>query len=477
MKHLVNFFKKKYVLMACSIVGISSTFNSCKENTILPSTLVPAIDNIYTFSSDTFEVITKNIYQDSILTGGLLGSNRVSNASSFYHALGTITSDPIFGKTYASFHTEVLPPVPNFAFKTDAAGTNRTIDSIILAVPYKTAYGDTNNGMQQTFKVYRSLKQFPRDSSQFEFTKDSIDYSNLLATQTVNFNTISTDSPTVGNVRLQPQLRFKLANWFADSLQTQIDLGANGAAATYTEYLDWWRGFAVVSDSNAGSTLGFFDTYNTRMYIYYRYTNSNNEADTTVDVFSFDPNYCNRFNTIKHNYSGTEAKKYLNTGNVLGDSILFVQSEPGMATEISFPNLADMQNVVINKAELIVTSSSPFYNWIDTLVYGITPRLQIITSDTNGTDAILEEYATFGSNFVDGSRKLVSVNGGNYIQYKFYLNNTIQKLISQKNTNFRLKIMGLNSGTPSAGRVLLKGSSSKDLQFKPKLNIIYTKIK
>jgi hypothetical protein len=457
--------------------AIAMFFSSCKENTILPSTLVPTVDNVFTFQTDTVTLFTHNIYQDSLLTGGLRGTVRVSNSPTLYHAIGTITSDPIFGKTYAGAHVEVLPPVSNFAFKTNATGTNRTIDSIVLSIPYRGSYGDTLSSTQQTFKVYRSLKQFSRDSAQYEFTRDSVDYAHLLSTKSIDFKTISTDSPLVGNVKLQPQLRFQLASWFADSLQAQVDAGANGAAADFSKFLDWWRGFAILPDSNNGSTLGYFDTYNTRMHIYYRYTNSNNVADTAVDVFSFDPNNCNRFNTIIRNYNGTVAKNFNNTQSAKGDSILFVQTDPGLVGQISFPFLAEFDNVVVNKAELTFTAVSPYYNWIDTLLYGPTPRLQIIGSDTLGNDYVLGEYTTFGSNFVDGKLTLSSINGVNVFQYKFVITQTIQKMISQKNANFRLKISGSNSAKPASHRILLRGTGSQSTEWKPKLNLIYTLIK
>jgi len=470
------FLSKKKRVYALWILAVAFVFSSCKENTILPSSLVPAVDNIYTFATDTTTLLTHNVLQDSLLTGGIRGSVRVSNSPSLYHALGTITSDPVFGKTHASFHVEVLPPVPNFAFKTNATGTNRTIDSIVLAIPYKGSYGDTLNNSTQTFKVYRSLKQFSRDSAQYDFTRDSADHSKLLASKTVNFRTMATDSPLVGTVKLQPQVRFNLASWFADSLQAQVDSGVNGAAADFSKYLDWWRGFSVESDSNSGSTLGYFDTYNTRMYIYYRYTNSNNQADTTVDVFAFDPNYCNRFNTIIRNYNGTLAKQSLNTNAPAGDSVLFVQTEPGIVTMVEFPYLAQHDNVVVNKAELVLTAVSPYYSWVDTFLFGVSPRMQVLSSDIYGNDAILGEYATFGAGFVDGKRSVYSENGVNMIQYKFVMTQTIQKLISQKNTNFRLKIIGTSAGLPASYRTLLRGSGSLATSFRPKLNLIYTKI-
>lgn len=465
------------IALVVAMFWIGLGFQACKENAILPANLLPQIDNVNTFGSDTFQVISHTIYQDSIQTGGYYKTTRVSNQAGFYHALGTIAADPVFGKTTASFHVEVLPPFVNYQFKTNYPSTQRTIDSIVLSVPYKGAYGDTSGSSTQTYHVYRSLKSFSRDSAQFETTSDSADYTRLLASQSVNYTTLSVDSPTINGVKLAPQVRFRLANWFIDSLQTQVDSGANGAAADFSKFLAWWKGFYITpADTNSGKAIGFFDTYNTRMYIYYRYTTVNNVKDTTADVFSFDPNNCNRFNRLTRSYQGTPALPYLNTQQAGGDSILFVQANPGMGSFLRFPHLHQFDNVIVNKAELTFTAISPFQNWADTMAYPLTARLQAIRSDSNQFDAVLEDYSVFGSTYVDGRRILTTINGTPYIQYKFKLTHSIQQIISLKNSNFRLKITGLNDGYTGRGRVVLGGSGSKVPQLKPSLYIIYTKI-
>jgi len=452
--------------------------SGCKENTILPPDLVPTIDNINTFDS-TFSLLTNNIVQDSLLTGGVLNGARVSSSTTFYHALGSISGDAVFGKTNASFHVEVLPATTNFQFKTDSTGTTRTIDSIVLSIPFVSSWGDTTNNVSQTFNVYRSIKTFSRDSAQYDFTRDSADFTHLIASQTVNFTTFKTDSPLVGTVKQQPQLRFKLASWFSDSLQTQVDLGANGAAADFSKFLTWWKGFYITpADSNSGSTIGYFNNYKTRLIIYYRYTKTTGGQDTTSSVFSFDPNYCNRFNTIIRRRSGSIAANFVGSIlNPLGDSVLFAQGEPGLAAQIRIPTLKNFPNSIINKAELTFTAISPFESWSDTIQYGgLNPRLQILKTDTAGNDLFVEEYSTFGSGFVDGKRSTYSEAGINYTQYKFVITNTIQKIISQNDTTFRLKIMGTNIGLPGAYRSVLRGSNSSN-NLVPKLYMIYTKIK
>lgn len=463
---------KKLALLL--FVSLALLVASCNENTILPPDLIPPIDNINTFQDTTLVVLTHNIYQDSVLTGGLNGSTRVSNSTSYYHALGVITNDLIFGKTVAGFHVEALPPSNLFTYK----GTNAIVDSIILAIPYRSSFGDTINAIPQTFNVYRSLTSFNRDSAQYETTLDSYNPSEIMASQTVNFNTFKTDSPLVGTAKTFPQLRFKLANWFTDSLNAQITLGANGAMATYALYNQWWKGFYVApADSNIGNTLGYFNTYGTRMYVYYRYTNSSSTQDTTNSIFGFDASNSNRFNHITRNYAGSLANQYLNTNNPLGDSILFLQSEPGLAAVLSFPNLNTIDNHIINKAELTFNSYYPTSHMIDTIKAGLLPRLQVFKVDDAGVDKIVTDYSTFGTNFVDGKRFQVSFLGMTFVQYKFTLTETFQKAISQKDTTFRLKIMGLNMGTPAAYQSQIRGSGSLVTVMKPRLNLIYTKIK
>lgn len=460
-----------FLLLACVI----STNWSCKENAILPKELVPAVDNINTFDS-TFDLITHTIYQDSFPTGGLKGGLRISSANTFYHACGSIQADPAFGSTFASMHVEVLPAVPNFSFK--AATANVTIDSVVLSMPYRMAFGDTNfSSLNQKFRLFRSTGSFSRDSAQYEFTNDTINTADLLSVVNVNFSSLYRDSLLVAGQKQQPQLHFKLASWFADSLKAQVDLGANGALATFGSYLQWWKGFAIVPSSTKGNTLGYFDTYRTKMTIYYRYTNTGGGQDTTNDVFSFDPNYCNRFNTIIQNQTGSKSKPFINTKSASGDSLLFIQNEPGLVNTFHAPGITNMKNVIVNKAELVFTVA-PSQNFSDTLAYGLIPRLQIFSTDTAGNnDKVAADYAAFNSSaYVNGKRSTVIINGMNYVQYKFNVTYSIQRIISQKDSTFRYKIMGASNGLPGAYRTILTGSGSQNQAFKPRLYLIYTNI-
>jgi hypothetical protein len=454
-----------------------SNLFACKEYTVLPPDLVPAVDNVNTFQDESQLVLTHNIYQDSMVTGGLVSGIRVGNNPTFYHAIGNIENDLMFGSTAGASHIEVVPPVASFSFKTNYAGTTRTIDSVVLSVPYHAMYGDSLNAIPQTFNLYRSLQRSSRESTQYEFTKDEYDRNLLLGSQTIDFKTFKTDSPFVGKAKVTPQLRFKINQAFVSALENQVDLGVNGAAVSTESFLNWCNGFYIKPANTQGSAIGYFNTYGTRLNIYYRYTNANNLQDTINDVFGFDPNTCNRFNTIERSYASSAAKLFLNTSTSNGDSVLFVQSDPGLAATIRFPNLANFENVIVNKAELVFTQVSPFpFNFTE--LYGAMPRMQILQT-INGKDAYVRDYAVFGTDFVNGFISKKMIGGVMYNQYKFNISNSIQRVISQKDTTFSLKIMGQNTSIvlPAAYRVILQGSGSQSIELKPTLNLIYTKLK
>lgn len=459
------YFSTKAFLSA--FVAFVLFFSACKENTILPPDLVPPIDNINTFQSDTFSLVTHGIYQDSILTGGSIGSISVAKNSNFLHALGTLYNHPSYGFTKAAVHVEVVPPTANYTHK----GYSPIFDSIVLTLPFVNSFGDSVSGDEQYFVVYRSLKKLSKDSAQYEFTKDSFDISQPpMGSYTMNYNTIRKD--TSGKL-----MRIKLAGWFADSLKAQMDLlSSGGATSSYDKFLEWWKGFYITGISTQGSALGYFNTYGTRMNVYYRYYKDSalTDIDTTVDVFGFEPNYCNRFNSIERRYSGSVASQFLNTGKPNGDSLLFIQNLPGLAAEFRFPHLTQLERILINRAELNVYSAVPITDMSDTLKYGLVPRFQVFRNE-NGTDRLITEYASLGTGFIDGKRREVTVDGKKYIGYKILLTETIQNLIAKKDTNIRIRIMGLSDNAPAAYGTTLKGSASAVDSLRPKLSLIYTK--
>lgn len=468
--------KKWILLLVCVVIAVSS----CKENTILPDTLVPAVDNINTFQADTFSVLTYTTTKDSLLTGGTLGTSARVADENFSHAIGTISNstvgDESFGKTIASVYLQVRQPSPNFSF----SGTNQTIDSAILAINYLGAYGDTLTAESQFFNIYRSSDNLTNSDPYYE--SSTATYSPSAALDQINpkFNTIRSDSPIIAGVKLRPQLRFRMGKPFEDDLKIQT---STDAFKDYPSFLTWLGGFYIVPDSNLGNTLGYFDTDNATMYVYYRFTNANSDLDTTVAVFPFDPVYCNRFNSISRNYDNTDAKPFIETNAPQGDDRIFIQGEPGLAGLLSFPNIGKMPNAIINKAELTFTVISPYNNFVDSSRFRVPDQFLLSLVNSNGEEDLLPDYTIFGTtaDAIGAAIQRVGAlrdwsTGQQYIQYKCNITKTIQDAVTTQSSDFALKISGASGNFPARHRVILGGSASTVALEKPNLNIIFTKI-
>lgn len=456
---------KWIVLLVCVVIAISS----CKENTILPPDLVPVVDNINTFQEDTFTVIAHTVYKDSLLTGGTLGSSNRSDDENFSSAIGAITNDPTFGRSYGAAYVQIVQPQPSFSF----SGTNQIIDSIFLGINYLRAFGDTTAPPMQTFFVYRA-ENLAKDDPYYEFSKPT--NLELITSEPINFNTLPTDSPLVNGVRLRPQLRIQFPISYADTLLAQ---SSAGAFADYTSFLNWFGGLYILPDTNVGNTLGYFDTDNTTLYVYYRYTESS-QQDTAVATFAFNGEVCNRFNHVVRDYSGSTVSNFINTGSAQGDANIFIQGDPGVAGLIRFPHIGNFPNAIVNKAELIFTVTSS-----DTATFNIPDELQLVYVNADGEDELLPDYTIFGTSDqaigaaiqrVGATRDWSNINGSQRIQYKCNITHTIQNALTRQDGNFALKISGADGNYPANKRVVIGGSSNSISLEKPKLNIIFTKI-
>lgn len=112
------------------------------------------------------------------------------------------------------------------------------------------------SNISQNFKVFRSIKAFHRDSAQFEFTKDSFE-NVMLAETTLNYIQIK-DSQLVNGVKVVR--RFQLSKAFRDSLEAQVDLGANAVSCHFSKFLSWWKGFYIQADSLNTNALYYLNT-------------------------------------------------------------------------------------------------------------------------------------------------------------------------------------------------------------------------
>ena len=181
--------KKAY--FSCLIIAISAIFiASCKKKeNALGKDLLNSDSYLSGTTTDTFDIISYSIIEDSIVT---------DNASNV--VLGSY-NDPVFGKVDASIYTQIrLAGInPNFG---DPATI--VIDSFVLSLKYVGYYGDLT---PQTFEVYELNEDLNIDSTYYAFTTKATKPTNLVP---FGMGTITPDpinKTIVGGDSLSPQLR------------------------------------------------------------------------------------------------------------------------------------------------------------------------------------------------------------------------------------------------------------------------------
>jgi hypothetical protein len=220
------------------------------DSTTLGSDLIPAVDNVNTF--DTILAIdgTQGLFDDSTRT-----------ARADAHLIGSISNDPVFGKTTADIFLELKPQFFPFAFgnKNDtindalAAGTG--FDSVVLCLAVKSFYGDSTK--PQHFKVYQinnGTTNFKDSAYKLNYQPDADYQPDLLGELTI-LPTQLRDTITLKTTKKEKfinQLRIKLSTAFLGKLLENLDTSSAGAGKKVYRsdslFRDVFKGFAVVSD-------------------------------------------------------------------------------------------------------------------------------------------------------------------------------------------------------------------------------------
>ncbi len=329
------------------LITIAASFSSCRkinEATELGGGLIPPVDNINTFDTS----ISVQGFND---TFGLANDSQyLSRTEEMFLGLINSPGDPFFGKTDARMFVEIKPAV--FGIYPFARKDSVKIDSIVLELGYVETYGDTNTAQQ--FKVYE-IDQ----SSNFKY-----DSSYLIRKENFTYNTISPlsipgqiffprnldDSVKAFRDTTKNQLRIRLDTNFARRL---FNYDTSNAYKTDSEFRKKFKGFAIRAEGTGNAIMGFdLTSSNTKLAIYYNHPKvGGGGRDTTVYYFFFTA-FSAAANYVKRDYSGTPLQASL--GGTVEDQELFIQNTPGTFSTIKIPDLANLSNRLIHRAELIV---------------------------------------------------------------------------------------------------------------------------
>ena len=462
---------------------------SCEkiDTTDIGEDLIPAVDNVSTFDT-ILDIITDNFL--------LPDSTRILREEA--HAWGVIQNDPEFGKTKGEIYFSLTPsgygthPFP----KKDST---LIIDSVVLALAYTGAYGDTLTS-QQRMSVHEIDYDANFEDSLIGFPINAVIPYDLtvLGSKLVEFTKLDDSVIDVrkrDTFRLKNQLRIQLDKNLANRF---LAYDTSNAYKNDSAFRSKFKGLAIRVDeagSPAKNALAYFllNSVNTKLIFYYRVQSSTSTAivDTVSTEFGFYPfNYANANvvgRTPANNYL-----TYLNNGNPSDDKI-YLQSSPGSYATLTIPNLNTLSNRIIHRAEILVESISN--NPLES--FDKPGALFLDAIDTTNKLIITVPYDfSYENNFEVLFGGLIKNN-----IYNFNVSRYVQSIVTrhEKDYTFRLSApfrtnaaevrggiairpsplgnSGFPINTPIAyGRVILAGGAYSDPTKRVRLRIIYSKI-
>ena len=485
-------FKTKIALPFITLLFLSFLNWHCTkiDTTTIGAGLIPAVDNVNTF--DTLITVIANTIDSS-----------ATDCPTIYpgedHALGIIKNDPLFGTTQASIFVQMEPPF--FPFYWPAIKTDMTLDSVVLVLSYRGAYGDST--IPQKVDVHEISNTFTPDSS----SCSTYGFNSAILGSAIYTPQRLSDSVKVTDDTSSNQLRIKLSNAagiaFGQKLLLQ-DSSSTGAFNNDSTYKLFSKGFAIVPDASfTGNALTYYNLtdLNTKLAVYFKYKRAG-LSDTAVvyyfamGLFGFDAN------NIAHNHTGSEMSKYVtNVPRPLGDTVIYLQNSPGTYAQIQLQGLDKLSNRIIHRAELTMEEVyspstldnifiAPDFLYLDMKdsTNGFYHNVPCDLVTTNGVPDI-SSFGGVRTNFTDSL-------GHTRSKYIFNLSRYIQKIVTTHRSNATLRLraptyisttigftddcglitppLAYPLNDPAFGRVKMGGGNSTN--YRMKLRIIYSKL-
>lgn len=432
-----------------------------------PSGIGLDIDPSLALSSDTIslDVETKLLKEDSIATNFTERS-----------LLGYV-KDLSFGETTANLALALTLPTSNVSF-----GTNPQLDSAVLVLPFTASalYGDSLTYKAEVKQLNEIL--YTETQKAYYSNKDWSKKATVIGTKSFlpsygDSTTINVYGKKDSTTKVISQLRIALDKAFINQNILSLD---SATLSTSKQFADSFKGLYVSLDKNSapanGGTIGF-DTYTSgaaRVDIYYRTTNSSGTLDTTV--VSFPINGASGAAATEIKWTPSPVVKDALENTTTNNEKLFFKGLAGTKVKVSFPqteldklkNPVKFKNLIINRAELIITADEPVQpsllplSLIKIYKWDIAHQPKPIP-DENQTDP---RY--MGPGYVGGyynkTKKNYAINITGYFQDIFsgktpnygtflstfdYLNNTGR-------LNFPGSVIANGGGSPSSKKVKVK---------------------
>jgi hypothetical protein len=420
------------VLLFTTIIIAAIVACTKVEYTNIGTGLIPPIDGVNT--KDTLlDVVTENFLGDSVFV-----------YKSDIHVVGQINNDPVFGKTSATTYVELMPTFFKYFFP--AVKDSLYLDSVVFVAKVNNFWGDTSQqiklNVHEISPSEKLLNNLSNRDTVYDNRKQFAIANPALGTKTVDPRRLF-DSVYAFKEQAKSQLRIKLNNSFGDRLLKTFD--STNAYASDTAFRNFFSGFAITTDEGTGNGLiglNLTDT-STKIALYYRYT-KNGIRDTVVSYYRMITS-CQAANYIKRDYTTAAALNNSLTNSPVADSIVYLQTSPGIGTKITIPGLSGLSNRIIHRAELQIEQvpGNPATDGLFTPpllflnCFNDTAKQFYVPYDVETGFSGVTNYGAFGGIPVRKTDGL----GNQVFSYNFNISRYVQGIVTRKEPNYRLRLL------------------------------------
>ncbi len=458
----------KNILFAIAVISAVFTNTSCSDPSLLGADLFNN-EKLNLQFTDTLTINAVNEPADSFVV------NTKTTASLDYLLLGNV-ADPVFGPTEAQIFSQFR--YSGIVTPTEVAATDSF--SVYLELYYNSAnvYGDTL--ADQKVSVYRLTEEIPDETlySSKIFKSESTPIGSLTFKPTPNTSERIITRTIVDSIKFDttfaaPRIRIPLNMNFAQLLK-DTSIFRDGAVFSATGFTKWLKGLVIKVDNKTSCMMAFdFGSSKfTGIKMYYRKKGDKNES-----TLSFPSSGLIKYSHFDLDYKNGTIQPFIRNQKK-SDEKLFVQGMSGVNVKLEFPYLQSLGKIVINKAELELTTVNEGTNMdafppIDQLVLRTAQfdpifDLGLDPAFNRGVGIRSLERLTTGGGFV----RTETVNAVQYKKYYLNLTTHLQEIFKGKqgSTLYLLPLFKEEKGS----RVVLFGP--KSATFRSKINITYTKI-
>ena len=404
-----------------------------KKDTLVGQGVLNPEDYLNGITTDTFDLETFTIAEDSIIT-----SNPPNTVLGSY-------KDPKFGGFNASFYTQFRLGSLNPVF---GDPSQIVMDSFVLALKYVGYYGDLS---AQTFEIYELDEDLSIDSNYYSFSTKNVKSSNLVRIGMGTITPKPNQTSIVGGDSLDAQLRIQLDTNFAKNLVLEANNGT--AFLTNEAFMTFFKGFYVKTNNPtqaSGQGAAFYFNLNdaaSKLTMYFKLAGINKTFDFLIN------SSCADFTHLEINNSGTSISAILQNQS-LGVNEFYAQAFKHRAV-VKIKHIKSLPaNTIIHKASLTLPIQyQTGYRFVPGVSISVAAKLK-------STDQYYTSLGTFGG-FEEYEK-----------HFRIDVRDYIQAVLKGSIDNMGL-VISPRYFINSAERIIFNGKNSSNKK-KPQLIVTYT---